>query len=262
MTTRWYAPSADMGLPRERGPFRPDMVKDGDRYEISRGHPVYSAPAGGRHGNKQLVGALPIATDPAVTEAGIDVGYATDEHTLRAPDLAVGNVPDRPGWVSGAPALAIEYADRGTDEDELQSKIRELHAAGTQLIWVVRLVGPRRVDVYGREREPFTVGSGGLLDAEGHLSQPLPVDALFDPDRANEVALNNLLRRGGHGTIDEVRAKGRSEGRSEGLRTAIETACGLLDIPVEDARRAWLDVATLPELETLLSHLRTHREWP
>lgn len=247
-----------MAFPSKPGPFRPDMVGDGDRYEISRGHPIYSSPAWARHGGKQLVGALPIATDPAVTEAGIDVGYATDEHTLRAPDLSVGNVPDRPGWVSGAPLLAVEYADRGTDEEQLQAKIRELSAAGTRLTWVVRLVGPRRVDVYPREGEPFTVGSGGMLDAQGILSRPMPVDALFDPQRAEAVALENLLRRSGQPTLEQAREEGREEGRAL-VRTAIEALCEVLGLAVEPSRLA---NASHAELESLLSHLRKHRSWP
>ena len=129
-SSRWYAPSIDM--PDTRGPFRPEHVKDGDRYEVSRGHPVYVAPAGARHGREHIVGALPLATDPAVREVGLDVGYQTDQDTLRAPDIAVGNVPDRPGWAVGAPALAVEYADRGTDEQDLQTKIAELMGAGTR----------------------------------------------------------------------------------------------------------------------------------
>lgn len=42
------------------------------------------------------------------------------------PNIAVGNVPDDPGWVRGVPPLAVEYADVGQDEADLQSKIRAL----------------------------------------------------------------------------------------------------------------------------------------
>jgi len=261
---RWYAPSVDM--PESRGPFRPDHVKDGDRYEISRGHPVYVAPAGGRHGTEHLVGALPLATDPAVREAGIDVGYALDERTLRAPDISVGNVPDAPGWAKGAPALAVEYADRGTDEEDLQAKIAELLAAGTQLVWVARLIGPRRVEVYAKGVAPKTVSGGSVLEAPGILSRPMPVDALFDRDRAGEVTLENLLVQQGHGSLDAVRAQGHADGRSEGeavgLRRAVETMCTALAIPLDETRRAWVDAAGSADLEKLVRHLATNRTWP
>lgn len=271
----WYAPSFDM--PEPRGPFRPEHVKDGDRYEISNGHPVYVAPAGGRHGKEHLVGALPLATDPAVREAGIDVGYALDDHTLRAPDISIGNVPDAPGWAQGAPRLAVEYADRGTNEDDLQTKIGELLAAGTELVWVVRLVGPRRVDVHARGETPRTVpadGAGAVLEAPGILSRPLPVDALFDHERAREVALSNLLAKHGYGSLDALHADARAEGevlgrahgvtlgRAEGLRRAIETLCATFGVPLDDARRAQIAAADETALDAFVAHLARHQALP
>src|SRR5690606_20834455 len=109
-----------MGRPDKRrggrGPFVVDQVREGDRYELSRGHPFYCAPTGGDGARGTGTGFLVLATDPDVEEAGIDAGYALDENTLRAPDVSVGNVPDRPGWVKGVPPLAVEYAGTGQDE--------------------------------------------------------------------------------------------------------------------------------------------------
>jgi hypothetical protein len=150
----------------------------------------------------------------------VDTGYAADAYTLRAPDLAVGNVPDAPGWVKGAPPLAVEYADTGQDEAELQVKIRELLAAGTRLVWVVRLLGPRRVEVYRPDAPPGAapqvVIPGDRLEAPGILRNPLPVEALFDPEAAQEVALRNLLQRRGYAGLEAVRAEGMAEGKAEG----------------------------------------------
>lgn len=255
--TKWYAPPLDMSEPR--GPFRPEHVSDGDRYEISHGHPVHVAPAGGRHGREHLVGALSLATDPAVREAGIDVGYALDEHTLRAPEISVGNVPDAPGWARGAPLLAVEYADRGTDEQDLQAKISELLRAGTRLVWVVRLLGPRRVDVHANDAPPRTVPGGDMLEAPGILSRPVPVDALFDRDRAREITLSNLLAEQGFGSLEAARAQARAEGHLAGLCAAVETLCRTLSIAVDRAQLATLDEAAL---SALLAHLAEHRTWP
>lgn len=205
---------------RGRGPFRPEQLRPGDPYELSDGHPVECLPSGGRSSRANLVGGLALATDPAVDSAGVDTGYAADDYTLRAPDLAVGNVPDAPGWVKGAPPLAVEYADTGQDESDLPVKIRQLLAAGTRLVWVVRLIGPRRVEIH---RADAPTGSapevripGELLEAPGILSNPLPVEALFDRDAAQEVALRNLLQRHGYAGLDAVRAEGAAEGRAEG----------------------------------------------
>src|SRR5579864_5795900 len=126
------------------GPFRADQIKEGSRYELSDGNPIYCMPSGRRGGRSNLVGGGVLETDPAVRSAGVDVGFTAGPSNLRAPDVAVGDMADEPGWAPGAPPLAVEYADTGQDEAELQKKIGELLAAGTKWIWVVRLTGPRR----------------------------------------------------------------------------------------------------------------------
>ena len=73
------------------GPFDVTQVRSGDRYELSRGHPIYVAPTGGAGARGTVLGAEVLETDPAVETAGIDAGYALAANTLRAPDVAVGN---------------------------------------------------------------------------------------------------------------------------------------------------------------------------
>jgi len=257
---KWYAPSPFMPAPI--GPFRPSHVKEGDRYEISRGHPVHVAPAGGRHGKEHVVGSLPLATDPAVTEVGIDVGYELNEYTLRAPDIAVGNVPNAPGWVKGAPTLAVEYADRGTDEDDLQTKIAELLEAGTKVVWVVRLVGPRRVDVHLSGEQPRVVPSGGVLEAPGILARSVPVDALFDEERAREIAFSNMLAKEGHSSLDEMLAREREHGHRSAVRVVIETMCSAMGIVLDESRLREVESLDDGGLKALIAHLAAHRAWP
>ena len=203
-------------LHRMRGPFFAEQLRDGDPYELSNGHPVECLPAGGRHARANLVGGLAMETDPEVTDAAVDAGYAFGQQDLRAPDIAVGNVPDAPGWIAGVPPLAVEYADSGQDEEELQNKIRELLAAGTRYLWVVRLQGPRRVEVYEPGQSCRTLYPGQELKAPGVLKNPLPVDALYDPQAAHEVALRNLLQRKGYASLDAVLDQGKAEGKAEG----------------------------------------------
>lgn len=57
-----------------------------------------------------------------------------DEHNLRVPDIAVGNVSDETGWVPGAPSSAVEYTDVGQNELDLQTKIRTLLGARTRYV--------------------------------------------------------------------------------------------------------------------------------
>ncbi len=164
---------------------------------------------------------------PAVTEIGIDVGYTPSpgKQTLRAPDIAIGNVPDKPGWVSGVPALAVEYAGRGQDEDDLAVKIREFLDAGTQLIWVVRLVGARHVEIHAPRQPVRVAGPGEVLTAPGILANPVPVEALWDPARAEHATVRNLL---GVESLEAALAAAREEGASEGQAVGEDAAADAL----------------------------------
>jgi hypothetical protein len=164
-----------------------------------------------------------LETDPEVDSAGVETGYASDPKTLRAPDIAVGNVPDEPGWVEGVPPLAVEYADSGQDEADLRVKIDTLLAGGTRYIWVVRLNGPRQVEVYEPGKPRRIVRRGQELLAPGVLRNPIPVESLYDTDVAHRTALRNLLQRQGYADLDAVRDEGRQRngrrhGRHGGLR--------------------------------------------
>jgi Uma2 family endonuclease len=196
------------------GPFRVDQIKPGDRYELSNGHPVYCAPTGGDGARANMIGAQVLSTDPAVESAGVDAGFTLADGTLRAPDIAVGGVPDERGWIKGVPPLAVEYASVGQDEAELQEKIGQLLGAGTRFVWVVRLLGARRVEVYELGKSAVTRGPGALLSAPGILKNDVPVEALYDRSVAHELTLKNLLERKGYGSLSEVREEGREEGRA------------------------------------------------
>lgn len=217
-----------------KGPFKASQLRSGDRYELSEGHAYYCGPTGGDGARGTVAGAVALDTDPAVEEAGIDAGYSPNEDDLRAPDIAVGNVPDAPGWISGAPPLAVEYASRGQDEVQLQRKITELLHHGTRWVWVVRLIGPRRVEVYEQGQAMRTVGPGEELVAEGVLQNPVPIEALYDRSAAHEVTLRNLLQRRGYNSLDEVRAEVRVEGRAESVLMLL----GERGLQVPDAVRA------------------------
>lgn len=44
-------------LTGERGPFRAEHLREGDRYELSNGHAIYCNPAGREHAGRNLTGA-------------------------------------------------------------------------------------------------------------------------------------------------------------------------------------------------------------
>jgi Uma2 family endonuclease len=186
------------------GPFQADQIKDGDRYELSGGHPIYCAPAGRDHAGSNLTGAAVIETDPEVEWAGVDAGFSAEPGNLRAPDIAVAPAGDERGWIPGTPPLAVEYAGVGQDEDDLQVKISELLDHGTRLIWVVRLIGPRRVEVYAPGQPVRVLGADDSLEAPGILKNPVPVRALYDREVAHEAVLRNLLQRHGYDDLESV----------------------------------------------------------
>ncbi len=208
------------------GPFRSDQIRSGDPYELSGGHPLVCLPTGRDGTEANGLGFAVVRTDPAVHNAGVDTGIALEADTLRAPDVAVNFVHAGGTWATSAP-LALEYAGRGQNEGELATKIGELLARGTRWVWVMRLVGPRRVEVHEAGAAVRIVNIDGELTAPGVLSLPVPVRALFEPDAAFEVTLRNLLSARGYVSLDAVRDEGRNEGRNEGLedlRTALRGA--------------------------------------
>jgi hypothetical protein len=162
----------------------------------------------------------------------------------------VGNIPDQPGWVQGAPLLAVEYADTGQDEGELAAKIEDLLAAGTRYIWVVRLTGPRRVEVHQAGAGLTVAHPGDELEAPGILANPVPVEALYDREVGREVVFRNLLQREGYASLDAVRA--------EEQRIAIVDVLAARGLPVDDDFRAILaSVSDLDLLRRLLSRAAT-----
>ena len=276
---RRHEPEEDAQDP-PAGPFRASQVREGDPYELSNGHPIRCMGAGERHGLSNTRGAMVIGTDPELLEgAGVDVAFEFNGgKNLRAPDISAGNLKDKPGWAKGVPPLAIEYADRGQDEASLQQKIKELLAAGTQYIWVVRLQGPLRVEVHRPGKRKTVVGAAKELTAPGVLKNPVPVRSLVDRAAANRATLRNLLNQLGYQDLDAVRAEGRheglkegleesrqaglKEGQAEGLREAVYTACALLAIPVSASRRALVERMDVAKLQSLCDHLKRSRTWP
>src|SRR5690606_577533 len=136
--------------------------------------------------------------------------------------IVVGTDGTQPGWATEAPPLAVEYADVGQSEADLQQKIGELLAIGTRILWVVRLVGPLRVEVYEPGVPVRTVGADGVLVAEGILQNPVPVRALVDREMALETTLHNILGRLGYRDLAHVREEAHAEGEARGEANILE----------------------------------------
>ncbi|WP_437607303.1 hypothetical protein WMF20_41855 [Sorangium sp. So ce834] len=256
------APDLPTARSDPRGPFRAAQVRPGDPYELSHGHPVFCLPSGGRASSAHLLGGAVVAWDPAVREAGIGTGYSPAPELLRTPHVAVGNVPDTPGWAPGAPALAIAYADLGEDEARLTQKIHDLLAAGTRWVWVVRLEAPRHVEVHAPGAPPRRALPGELLLAPGVLQNPLEVEALYDRAAAQQAALANLLQREGHASLSSLRERCLREGRKDGLQQSVRDVCEVLGIALSSDDEASLLELDAAALAALLERLKRERRWP
>ena len=241
-------------LKYRHGRFEADEIREGDSYELSGGHPIQCLPTGGRGSDAAATGAAVLKSDPDVDAAGVETGYSPSPQTLRAPDVAVGNVPREPGWVKGVPPLAVEYADTGQDETDLGVKIRELLEAGTEMVWVVRLIGPRRVEVYRPGQKMEVVRSGDELQAPGILRNPVPVAALYDWEVGQEVTLRNLLQRHGYDSLEAVRADGEAATEVEILKRSILEVMEARDLSIEGSLRATIDACR--DVEQLRHWLR------
>ena len=226
-------------------PTRAEELRPGEPHELSNGRLIECFPTGARGSRANLLGGSVLDTDPAVEAAGVDTGFSPNPGTMRAPDIAVGNIPDTAGWAKGAPPLAVEYADRGQDEAELTQKIEDLLEGGTRFVWVVRLQGPRRVEVHEAGEEVRTMGPGETLTAPGILRNPVPVEALYDREAAHEATLQNLLQRKGFASLNDVQEEGRLAQARASLKRLL-TRRGLPLSPDEEARiTACSDRATL-----------------
>jgi Uma2 family endonuclease len=224
--------------PGSQGPFRADQIRSGDPYELSNGYRISCLPTGRRGGKAANVGGGVLASDPAVQDVGVEIGFSPSPEILRAPDLSVGEFPDLPGWGQDAPPLAVEYADTGQDEADLRLKIRELFAAGTRYLWVVRLTGPRRVEVHQPGQEVRLAHPGEQLEAPGILANPVPVEALYDRKAARQVIFRNLLQRQGYASLEDVRAESLRDavgevltGRGLALDAELQTALASCNDP-------------------------------
>jgi hypothetical protein len=237
------AMTKEVPLRASQGPFRSDQICSGDPYELSNGHAIHRMPSGGRRAQAIVVGAGVLSSDPAVDSAGLDAGFSPTPKVLRAPDIAVGGVPASPGWIQGAPPLAVQYADSRQDEADLVEKIADLLTAGTQIVWIVRLMRPQQVEIH-RPGEPMRLAQpGDELTAPGILANPVPVEALYDAEVGRRAMLRNLLQREGYDSLEAVRsgrpavdkAKGLATGEVNILRESIREVLTVRGLGVGDA---------------------------
>jgi hypothetical protein len=227
------------------GPYTAADVRPGEPYEVSDGFLIECMGTGQRGSRSNGSGFMVLDSDPDAPAAGVDPGISPVPSMLRAPGIAVGGLGDEPGWSPTAPPLCVEYADRGQDNDDLQKKILELMRFGTRFVWVVRMSGPRRVEVHEPGKPVRVVGPNDVLTAPGVLKNPVPVVALYDRDAAHQQTLKNLLQRYGYEGLDAVRDAGRLVEARAALRRVLARRKLALSAGEEARIEACADLAEL-----------------
>lgn len=124
------------------------MGSQGDNFELVRGELIEMTPPGGIHGSAAVnLGSLLLGFVKqehlgfVMTETGYKL--ASNPDTIRGPDISflsaakipAGGLPE--GYIDGPPDLAAEIVSPGDTASEIQDKVQDYLASGTQLVWVV-----------------------------------------------------------------------------------------------------------------------------
>jgi Uma2 family endonuclease len=160
--------------------------------ELVRGEIRAMTPASGAHG--VIAGTIFAALNAFVEARQLGLCFPDNtgfllpglRDTVRSPDVAFVTQRQLPkegigsGWLSVSPDLVVEILSPNETASELEEKIRDYHAAGTHLFWIVdpalRIVSIRSASAPERWlREGDTLDGGDILPGFA-----LPVTRLFD----------------------------------------------------------------------------------
>jgi Uma2 family endonuclease len=121
---------------------------------------------------------------------GSSLGFWMKNRNCRAPDvsfvskerwLGLGVKPDTKTFFTGAPDLAVEVLSPNNTRAEMDERMADFFASGSQVVWVV-YPDEQRVEVCRSRTDRRIVGHGGFLEGEGILPGfRFPVADLFKP---------------------------------------------------------------------------------
>lgn len=161
------------------------------RYELVDGRVVELAPANEQHGNVafNITGSFYIYSRQSGTgSGGVETGYRVrqDPDTVRGPDVSF-NVRSReegveyplPRFVPGAPDIAVEVVSPSNTAAEMERKVAEYLAAGSQRVWVA-YPSRRSVVVHRADGAAITyTGDDVITDEELLPGFSLPLADIF-----------------------------------------------------------------------------------
>ena len=152
-----------------------EMPDDGFRYELVKGEPRKTSPAGSEHGATVVNITVSLAQQVRSKKLGVCFGaetgfkIASDPDTVRAPAVAFisreripdGGIP-KTFW-PGAPDLAAEVLSPGATYSEVLEKVEDWLDAGVRAAWVVDSKR-RSITVYRSLTDVTRLSEGGELD--------------------------------------------------------------------------------------------------
>lgn len=168
-----------------------EMSDDGFRYELVRGELHQMSPAGSEHGASIMNLAAPLKI--FVEEHGFGVVFAAETgfqltespDSVRAPDIAFvrrERIPEAgipKSYWKGAPDLAVEVVSPHDKLYEVDEKVDDFLAAGTQVVCVA-CPKRRTVTVHRPGSEPRTLNVNDALDLSDVVSGfKFPVTKIF-----------------------------------------------------------------------------------
>ncbi len=169
----------------------PERASDGSHYELSEGELITLSAAGYRHGLIVINTAHVLRSTLDRTKflvVGGETGFLLDptneSATVRGADLAVtrrddlhGSIPI--GLFPGAPLLAVEVVSPTNTAEDMDRKIRQYLAAGSQEVWIV-YPETRRVYAYSaKEHNPVILNEEDEL-ASDSLNIHVAVMSFFE----------------------------------------------------------------------------------
>lgn len=261
---------ATLRTPRPLPAIDERLVAPGSRAEILEGRLVMSPPgADPPHAMRHLTLAYLLGAHVAPGyAAAIDMLTRTDETSDFAPDASVfpaGIDPETGGRRLDVLAFEIVSKQRLS---LTKRKARKLVARGVERVFALVLTKNRALE-WDRRTDAFRPIHLDEEIVHPSLAAPLPVGAMLDTARVDEAVLAALeARRPDLVARIEARGEARGEVRGE-LRgearaeaRAVRRVCRVLDIPIDDARSAWIDAASLEELRAISTELERARRWP
>ena len=156
------------------------LPEDGYLHEIVNGELLMSPKNNFQHGNITSRLFLALGNHAQQHRLGVvlesSTGFWMHNRNCRAPDLSfiakarlTDWKPSTPKFFQGGPDLAVEILSPNNTRAEIDERLKDFFASGTQIAWIVN---PREecAEVCYSPDKGKLIGSGGFLDGENLLS--------------------------------------------------------------------------------------------